>query len=483
MRLAAAVVSTCVMVAGLAAPTAARVAAVPFTPPPIRWGTCADPNLRQAGATCGDLVVPLDYAHPDGAKITLAVSRVLHTSPDAAYQGVMLANPGGPGGSGLILSVLGRFVPNDAGDTYDWIGFDPRGVGASRPSLSLRSRTTSSSTGRTTCPRTPPPERVWLARSRALRRACAKAPGTALLAHSRTTDTVARHGQPARGARRRQQINFYGFSYGTYLGQVYATLHPDRVRRFVLGRQRRPAPRLVPEPTSTRTVAFDQNIEIYFRWLAQLRRGLPPRHTGAGRRASLYYQQLNRLDRHPRRRGPRSGRADRRVHVAPATTVYELGGHRRGVLRRCVQQRRLAGLVRLLPQRQPDGRAPTTGTRCTSPPSAPTPRGRRAGPGGGATTGRLYRKAPVPDVGQRLVQRALHALARGGGSPGARHGRAVSQPVLLIDETKDAATPFPGSLEVRGLFPSSSLIAGSGVRRTRHRCPGSPAWTTRSPRT
>ena len=73
---------------------------------------------------------------PGGAKISLAVSRVRHTSPDADYQGVMLVNPGGPGGSGLVYSILGQFVPNGAGNTYDWIGFDPRGVGASRPSLS-----------------------------------------------------------------------------------------------------------------------------------------------------------------------------------------------------------------------------------------------------------------------------------------------------------------------------------------------------------
>ena len=50
--------------------------------------------------------------------------------------GIMLVNPGGPGGSGLSLSTLGQYVPNDAGAAYDWIGWDPRGVGSSTPSLS-----------------------------------------------------------------------------------------------------------------------------------------------------------------------------------------------------------------------------------------------------------------------------------------------------------------------------------------------------------
>jgi pimeloyl-ACP methyl ester carboxylesterase len=78
-------------------------------------------------------VVPRSYAHPHGKKITLAVSRVLHTTPDSDYQGVMLVNPGGPGGSGRIFSIFQTFVPNGAGESYDWIGFDPRGVGLSGP--------------------------------------------------------------------------------------------------------------------------------------------------------------------------------------------------------------------------------------------------------------------------------------------------------------------------------------------------------------
>ena len=102
----------------------------------ITWGPCTSQTLIGAGAECGMLSVPLDYSRPSGEKIQLAVSRVRHTVPDDEYQGIVLVNPGGPGGSGLVYSVLGQFVPDDAGASYDWIGFDPRGVGASVPALS-----------------------------------------------------------------------------------------------------------------------------------------------------------------------------------------------------------------------------------------------------------------------------------------------------------------------------------------------------------
>src|SRR4051812_45260546 len=106
---------------------------------PITWGACANPGLAARKADCGFLTVPLDHARPNGPTIKLAVSRIRHKTPDARYQGVMLVNPGGPGGSGLVLSVLGDFVPDGVGDSYDWIGFDPRGVGASVPALTCDS--------------------------------------------------------------------------------------------------------------------------------------------------------------------------------------------------------------------------------------------------------------------------------------------------------------------------------------------------------
>jgi pimeloyl-ACP methyl ester carboxylesterase len=82
--------------------------------------------------TCGTLQVPLDYRRPGGRQITVAVSRIPAADP-ATRRGVLLLNPGGPGGEGLD-------TPSEAGPAgepllaaYDLIGCDPRGVGHSTP--------------------------------------------------------------------------------------------------------------------------------------------------------------------------------------------------------------------------------------------------------------------------------------------------------------------------------------------------------------
>jgi hypothetical protein len=102
--------------------------------PPIRWGECpaAPAGVElDPGQTCGTLSVPLDYRRPGGRQITVAVSRIRAADP-ARRRGVLLLNPGGPGGEGLslpsqALPVLSRPVLA----AYDLIGLDPR---SSRPS-------------------------------------------------------------------------------------------------------------------------------------------------------------------------------------------------------------------------------------------------------------------------------------------------------------------------------------------------------------
>jgi pimeloyl-ACP methyl ester carboxylesterase len=280
------------LLAGAPAQGATRAVSSPAAG--IAWGACSDPTLAEANAQCGFVRVPLDYSRPGGAKISLAVSRVLHTSSDADYQGVMLVNPGGPGGSGLIYSILGQFVPNGAGNTYDWIGFDPRGVGDSRPSLS--------------CipdyfgynrpyyiPVTRALERTWLARSKSYADACERN-AAALLPHMKTTDS-ARDMDSIRKALGARRINDYGFSYGTYLAQVYSTLFPSRVRRMVLDSNVDPR-KVWYQANLDQDVAFDRVINIWFGWVARYD---DVYHLGATRAAvrRLWYAERRHLRRHP----------------------------------------------------------------------------------------------------------------------------------------------------------------------------------------
>ena len=75
----------------------------------------------------------MDHAYPDGKKIGIAISRIPSEKPEAR-RGALLLIPGGPGGSALgAPSGKGQKLPQDVRDTYDLIGFDPRGVGRSTP--------------------------------------------------------------------------------------------------------------------------------------------------------------------------------------------------------------------------------------------------------------------------------------------------------------------------------------------------------------
>ena len=236
----------------------------------ISWHRCPDASLRAFGARCAFVTVPRDYAHPRGKKIKIAVSRVRHTVTKSKYQGVMLVNPGGPGGSGLGLSVLGPIISmdfrrKDAGGAYDWIGFDPRGVGASVPSVSCDPGYLGADRP-DYVPTTPALLRVWKARSKDYADDCAK-DAPALLDHTKTTDTV-RDMDRIRAALGTSQINYYGFSYGTYLAEVYTKLFPSRMRRMVLDSN--VDPRSVwYQANLSQDRAFERNFGLFVTWIAR----------------------------------------------------------------------------------------------------------------------------------------------------------------------------------------------------------------------
>ncbi|MFF5297003.1 alpha/beta hydrolase [Paractinoplanes globisporus] len=420
--------------------------------PEIKWGPCTDPSLAARKAECGFLTVPIDYQNPGGPTLDLAVSRIEHTVPDAKYQGVMLVNPGGPGAKGQTLAVIGSLVPKGAGDAYDWIGFDPRGVGASKPSLSCDS----DYTGYRRPPYVPSTtaiETAWLTRAEKYAKDCAKAGGP-LLAHLKTQDTV-RDMESIRLALGATQISFYGFSYGTYLGQVYATRYPSRVRRMVLDGNVNPA-RVWYDSNLDQDIAFDRNIKIYFAWLAKYDRIY---HLGRSERAveRLYYAQRAKLDKAPA--GGVLGSSEF-TDVFLQAGYYVFGWEEIAqAFSAWVRKHDPEPLKKLYDRNNPqtpgadNGYAMYLAVQCTD---APWPTSWTKWL---ADNWEVHRRAPFETWANAWYNAPCRTWPAAPGIPVSVSGETVP-PILLISETLDAATPFTGSLEVRKRFPRSALIEG-----------------------
>ncbi|TLS46170.1 alpha/beta hydrolase [Streptomyces montanus] len=228
----------------------------------LTWKKCGTedyPTLQ-----CASLKVPLDHSNPRGKSITLALSRVPHTSK--TYQGPLLVNPGGPGGSGLTLAgFVASSLPKEVAAQYDVIGFDPRGVGASEPALDCKPGHFSP-VRPDSVPTTWSIEQANLNRARGFARAC----GTKyadLLPYIDTVSAV-QDMDSIRLALGAKKLNYFGYSYGTYLGAVYAKLYPERVRRLVLDS--------IVDPTGVwyddnlaQDYAFNSRHQAFMAWVAK----------------------------------------------------------------------------------------------------------------------------------------------------------------------------------------------------------------------
>jgi pimeloyl-ACP methyl ester carboxylesterase len=183
---------------------------------------------------CATVEVPLDYGDPDGAGIEIMVSRLASTDPDRR-RGVLLLNPGGPGGSGLAMpaELVSFGLPAGVLDGYDLIGMDPRGVGHSSPV----------SCGFTV------DDGYWggiafyavddaavdaqAVVAEAIADQCAENDTGGLLPHLSTVNT-ARDMDRVRAALGEEKISYFGHSYGSALGAAYTALFPERSDRIVL---------------------------------------------------------------------------------------------------------------------------------------------------------------------------------------------------------------------------------------------------------
>ncbi|MCX2928256.1 alpha/beta hydrolase [Streptomyces sp. NEAU-W12] len=223
-------------------------------PPPVpralteqkpHWTACPAPSTAQGGGDkpeklpdgttwqCGTVKVPLDYANPDGKTIDLALIRA-KAAPDPGEKriGSLLFNFGGPGGSGVST------LPLIAGDDYrklhqryDLVSFDPRGVGNSAGVQCLDTKAMDAWLATDKTPDHAAEEKTHTLGTRAWARSCENNSG-AVLEHV-GTQQAARDLDLMRQVLGDAKLNYFGISYGTQLGGVYAHLFPKNVGRFV----------------------------------------------------------------------------------------------------------------------------------------------------------------------------------------------------------------------------------------------------------
>ncbi len=191
------------------------------------WTSCGE-RLE-----CASVPVPLDWSDQGGEQINLAVIKQLASKPDQRI-GTMFLDPGGPGDTGVGLIRGGGGDIDKWGDgRFDLIAWDPRGTHASSPVKCFASDADAATFwDGVALPSTPEESTAYVARMRDLAQRCGEAMGP-LLSHISTTDTV-RDMDRIRELNGDETITYAGLSYGTFIGQMYANMYPDRVRAMML---------------------------------------------------------------------------------------------------------------------------------------------------------------------------------------------------------------------------------------------------------
>ncbi|SFR04125.1 alpha/beta hydrolase fold [Lentzea waywayandensis] len=209
---------------------ALTLALLPITPasatPALPFQPCTD----VPEADCATLTVPVDRDHPDGPQIALAVARRKATDP-ARRIGVLMVNPGGPGGSAARYAKdAPKVFSEEVLARFDVVGYDPRGVGDSNPIYCDTSAVgLPYPSGR---PDTPERFAQLTAYNHRLTEDCRTRTGPVF--DRVDAQSAVRDMDDLRKSLGEKQITYYGMSYGTLYGQKYAERYGKHVRAMVI---------------------------------------------------------------------------------------------------------------------------------------------------------------------------------------------------------------------------------------------------------
>jgi pimeloyl-ACP methyl ester carboxylesterase len=252
-----------------------------------------------------------------------------------------------------------------------------------------------------------------------------------------------------------EKMNFYGFSYGTYLAQVYATLFPDRVRRFVLDGNVDPR-KVWYEANLDQDIAFNKNINIWFKWVAD-NDAVFHLGTDAKKINKLWYAQLPKLEAKPA--GGKIGPDEwTDIFQSAAYYVYSWSDYGKA-FSDWIHNGDQAAADQLIDlygfSGDDNGFAVYNAVQCTD---VQWPQSWNKWERDNWLT---FLKAPFMTWSNAWFNAPCLYWPGKAQKPVKVDGSKVKS-VLFVGTTLDAATPFEGSLEARRLFPHSALLAEVG---------------------
>jgi pimeloyl-ACP methyl ester carboxylesterase len=422
----------------------------------LTWRPCAAAAAGAPDASqlrCALLQVPVNYADPAGRKISLALSEIPATAPVSQRQGVLLVNPGGPGASGLSLaaSVASGLTPGVAAK-YDIVGFDTRGVGSSVPALTCDSAFFSKPRP-AYVPASQAAEQAEVNRARAYAAACEKKFGW-LLPYM-TTENLARDMDSIRIALRQPKISYYGVSYGTYLGQVYATMFPHRVRRMVLDSVVDPDG-IWWQDNIEQDYAFQGRVSAFYSWIAA---NDSVYHLGGTTAEVLATVNglMARLARHPvtTDAGPLIGADELSDTILVGGYSNSFWPPLASAMASYLHQHsasQLTGLYEEAGQQDENEFAVYTAVECADV-SWP-----RSWAYWNTATRKVYARAPFYAWGNTWFNAACAFWPVKGPSSALAIKGSGLPPILMLQGSLDAATPYQGALAARRLLPTARMV-------------------------
>ena len=403
------------------------------TPAAIAWGACADKQLQAARAQCATVAVPMDWSAPrNGKTVRLAISRVQHSA--TPYAGRDADEPGRPrrqragpvddrcagaGPASAPGTTGSASTPAASAPPGPRLSCDPDYANGPRPAYT---------------PATAANIQAWLKRSDRLRGGVRREERRAARAHD-DPRLRERHGVPADRARREDD----------QLLRLLVRHLPRAGLRDALPDAASPAWCSTP-PSTRRGSGTARTSTRTSRSRPRSTRGSPgSRSTTPSTTSGPRSRRCRpRYDRSPPRSPPHP--AGGRLGSAELADTLLYAGYGQSVWPGLgtAFARAAQGSTAMLEQywlglnetTDDNGYAAYLAVECTD---AVWP-GEWSTWAADAEAGRG--EGAVRDVGQHLVQRAVPHLAGEGGHPGRRDRRARSAPILMIDETLDAATPY-----------------------------------------